>query len=508
MICLLHIICKGQITFNNNYKTGYNNFFSTNIFTQTDSSNIIFNYVEDSASGRQDLGILKINKQGIILQNKSTNLNVDYLAYTTGLKNFIQISNSSFIATSVTYTNTNNNATLIFTKIDKTTLDTTKTKFYDDNIFSYAVQTIIRIHSNKYFCIGNKWNTTTQWPVIFHLDSNLNIVNTITLNNPINLTCNNAVLHPITKKLLFSGTITYNSNKYNIGFIAADTLGVISNTAIINYNGIQGIAQLKYCSFDNSYIFSGSLRTSKYGSNSMTRLQLTKLDATTLNVTWSKTYGSASIINNLKGLVINDINGSVTSCGIYSDSTSLPLMNYDTKGILLKVNALGDSLWMRQYNNYQTPPNPLNYFEILYSIEKTYDGGYITCGGVMNQPQAKAWVLKTDSLGCLSPGCGSVINGTPTVISGIKTQQTNEVGQNIIIYPNPANNILNVEMLNLASTGSATKLEIINSLGQVLSIIELSNQTSTININELPSGLYQLKLNEGSEQRVFKFIKN
>ena len=116
----------------------------------------------------------------------------------------------------------------IFTKINKTTLDTIKNTFYYDGIYNYYLNNFIKLNDNKYYLIGGKGNATTQWPVIFHLDSNLTIVNIITLNNPINLTTNNIVLNPISKKLLFGGTITYSSNQLNVGFIEADTLGVIS----------------------------------------------------------------------------------------------------------------------------------------------------------------------------------------------------------------------------------------------------------------------------------------
>lgn len=501
VVCLLHMLCKGQTTFNNYYKTGYNNFFSTNIFPQTDSSSIIFNYVQDSATGRQDLGTLKISKQGGLLINKTFNIyNIDYAAYLDGLKQFIPATKSSFIGAGVTYTATN--STIVFSKINKTTLDTIKNTFYYDGIYSYYLNNFIKLNDNKYYLIGGKGNATSQWPVIFHLDSNLTIVNIITVNNPINLSCNNAVLHPITKKLLFSGTIPYNSNKYNIGFIEADTLGVISNTNIISFNGIQGISQLKYCSFDNSYVFNGNTRTSKYGNNAMLRLQITKLNTTSLNVIWSKTYGSAAITNNCNGFVINN-NGSIVTCGRYADSTSLPLMNYDTKAVLLKVNALGDSLWMRQYNNYQTPPNPLNYFETFFGIEKTYDGGYIACGGVMNQPQAKAWIVKTDSLGCVSAGCGSIINGTLT--TGIEAVSQSGVEGGISIYPNPANDVLTVELNN---STEPQEIKIYNALGQLVLKDSVFLRTTTLNIATLAKGIYILQLiNKNKVASVSKLIK-
>lgn len=84
------------------------------------------------------------------------------------------------------------------------------------------------------------------------------------------------------------------------------------------------------------------------------------------------------------------------------------------------------------------------------------------------------------------------------------------------IYPNPANGILNVELLNLASTGSATEIQIINTLGQVVhqstiktvTLSGVEGQQSAIDIKDLPEGVYQLKISEGKKQRVLKFIKN
>jgi len=506
IICLLHSLCKGQTYFNNYYGIDYISLASTNIFMEpADSSFTFFSYTKNVAGGRQDFTATYIDKNGLLIVNKNHNINnYDYSAFLNGYRQFIPATKSSYFGSSLT--TGVGTTTVILNKISKSTLDTLYTKYYNDPLNYYSLNNFIKFNDNKYLLIGNKNNGTTSFPIIFHLDSNLNIINTITINTALNFFCNNAAYNPVNKRILFGGYKNNTSNQVDLDFVETDTLGNITNTLVIG-NQFLGISQLKYSSFDNSYVFNGAKRTSKYGSNSMFRHQITKLNSLNLNIIWSKTYSSASILNSPGSMIINN-DGSIVECGRYADSTSLPLMNYDCNGFILKVNAVGDSLWMRQYNNYQTPPNPLNYWEAFYGIEKIYDGGYIACGGVMNEPQGKAWILKTDSLGCLSPGCGSVINGTPTIISGIKVQQNKEETQNIVIYPNPANNILNVEMLNLASTGSATKLEIINSLGQVLSIIELSNQTSTININELPSGLYQLKLNEGSEQRVFKFIKN
>lgn len=429
--CLLHSLCKGQTYFSNFYKTGYNNGFSTNIIQQADSSHVIFNYVVDSLTGRQDIALLKINKTGTQLLKKVSNIqNLTYLAYLNGLKQFIAATPSSFLATGGTYTGST--TTMIFTKLNRTTLDTIRNTFYDDGINNYYLNTFIKFNDNKYYLIGGKGAGTTQWPVIFHLDSNLTIVNIITLNNPINLTTTNAVLNPLTKKLVLGGTISTNNNQ-TVGFIEADTLGTISNTSVLPFNQGNGISQLKYSSFDNTYVFSGAKKTSTYGNNSMYRVTLTKVSAAGLTKIWNKTYGSSSVWSNLNGLLINN-DGSIVACGRYSDSTSLPLMNYDTKGVIIKAKANGDSVWMRQYNNYIYGSSPTNYQETFFGVERTFDGGYILCGNVMNQPQAKAWIVKTDSNGCVNAGCGYLITGGDEGANALS-----ELTEIISLYPNPTN---------------------------------------------------------------------
>ena len=71
------------------------------------------------------------------------------------------------------------------------------------------------------------------------------------------------------------------------------------------------------------------------------------------------------------------------------------------------------------------------------------------------------------------------------------------------IYPNPVNDVLNVEFINVASTSSATdfKIEIINSLGQVIreEVLRQAQQpdgiyTAVIDTKELLNGVYVLTL--------------
>jgi hypothetical protein len=83
----------------------------------------------------------------------------------------------------------------------------------------------------------------------------------------------------------------------------------------------------------------------------------------------------------------------------------------------------------------------------------------------------------------------------------------NDLKNNINIYPNPTSNIINIE----ASTSSATdklKIEISNVIGQVLISENQTNQRSSFNIQNFPSGLYFIKLiSEDNVIETRKIIK-
>jgi hypothetical protein len=91
----------------------------------------------------------------------------------------------------------------------------------------------------------------------------------------------------------------------------------------------------------------------------------------------------------------------------------------------------------------------------------------------------------------------------PTVncnANGIKSN--NLENENLILYPNPANEILNIELVTLSGVeASNTTYSILNSLGQVIKeeILQSTQQpngsvSATINTKELANGVYSIQL--------------
>ena len=87
---------------------------------------------------------------------------------------------------------------------------------------------------------------------------------------------------------------------------------------------------------------------------------------------------------------------------------------------------------------------------------------------------------------------------TPAVL-GIKN---NTFNQNIIAYPNPANNFIYIQ--NIQS--NTAKIEIINLQGQIIVNEMISKADNRINIQNLSKGIYILKVNELNNHSVQKII--
>ena len=92
-------------------------------------------------------------------------------------------------------------------------------------------------------------------------------------------------------------------------------------------------------------------------------------------------------------------------------------------------------------------------------------------------------------------------------ISGlVGLKENNTFLNNINVYPNPTNDILNI----VASTSSATesfKIQILNSLGQLLLDEPLTIQHSSFNIQHFNSGIYFVRISSDNGSRVVKVVK-
>ncbi|MGP8217561.1 MAG: T9SS type A sorting domain-containing protein [Bacteroidia bacterium] len=101
-------------------------------------------------------------------------------------------------------------------------------------------------------------------------------------------------------------------------------------------------------------------------------------------------------------------------------------------------------------------------------------------------------IVNFDSAGCLTTGVSQLVSST-----------------NVNIYPNPANDILHVDMGNSFSPGENIEICIRNILGQKVITRNLETERNIkIQVKALPAGMYIIQLREGSFACTSRFAKN
>lgn len=73
---------------------------------------------------------------------------------------------------------------------------------------------------------------------------------------------------------------------------------------------------------------------------------------------------------------------------------------------------------------------------------------------------------------------------------------------NLIIYPNPANNLLNIK-----TDAQFDKVDIADLMGRIVQSFVISNSIEKIDISSMPAGLYYIKLHSDNQIVQRKFTK-
>ena len=100
-------------------------------------------------------------------------------------------------------------------------------------------------------------------------------------------------------------------------------------------------------------------------------------------------------------------------------------------------------------------------------------------------------------------GCDSIVTLHLNILSGISQNGTAEIS----IYPNPANDILNI-----TSSETISEIEIVNVMGQVVKRIEVNSDNAVCDVEDLKAGVYVVRIYSrpfGSAQgaALRKFVK-
>ncbi|MEZ4791768.1 MAG: PQQ-binding-like beta-propeller repeat protein [Flavobacteriales bacterium] len=258
----------------------------------------------------------------------------------------------------------------------------------------------------------------------------------------------------------------------------------------------EGSTQVATLADGNIFVCSGKGYAAQFSEN---RPYLAKLDSTDGSIIWEKEYGPAAT-STLFFAGKETPNGDLIACGVtYAEQGQ--------KGLLLRTNSQGDSLWMRSY--YYQDEVISNGQGRFYDVLPTPDGGFIAAGAVYNPVQAPnppgysqdTWVVKVDADGCIVPGCNGV---------GITEQATNLLGA-LTIFPNPAAQGGSVTVqLDLPPSVDSSPLQytVVSADGRVVLQEQLPSGISpspsekvgvrAFSLSHLSSGLYHVHISSGN----------
>jgi hypothetical protein len=281
------------------------------------------------------------------------------------------------------------------------------------------------------------------------------------------------------------GCITYDILQQGNGdpvVIKTDSLGNVKWIKNFGSNEKELTANVHVCK-DSNYLVASMWSTYTSLGNEVWRakIHLSKLRPDG-SIIWEKIYEPDFAFLTIYKIVEYN-NGDFVITGIKED------IFYNTGAFvtyLLKVNSNGDSIWYRNIyheTNLTTIPDVND----VLNIETTQDGSIVGCGKVLkvNYIPQSMWVFKTDSLGCLQPGCQYV---------GVEELQKAKAGE-LKINPNPATTQTTITYMQL---NKESQLQIYNMMGQMVYEEKLSkgSMQTTVDTRAYKKGLYKVVVGE------------
>ncbi len=233
--------------------------------------------------------------------------------------------------------------------------------------------------------------------------------------------------------------------------------------------------------YDNSLVLVGLYGATK-------GVYLIKVD-TLGNTIWQKTFNPPNMLYFYNDYSIKQTpdSGFIMAGNIYNSNGSA------THICLIKTNALGDTLWTKQYGG----PN-LGYYDVVaYDVIVTSDNGYAVVGTESESPNKNVFMLKTDNNGNVlwAKYFGGTIND-----EGYSLKQTSDSGYIIAGYTESfGQGSWDVYLLKISAIGNlqwtktyggnqgdlANHIEITNDGGFIFTGKTSGNGVGTINDNDL-----------------------
>ncbi len=178
---------------------------------------------------------------------------------------------------------------------------------------------------------------------------------------------------------------------------------------------------------------------------------------------------------------------------ILPDQRVVTCSRYASWAALSYYSAEGDSRWTRLFHVFEN-----SFSQLPYDVEPTTDGGFVLTGGASQQTgdptpgMETIFIIKTDSLGCVVPGCQNV--GVQEYVMDLQEQ--------LKVSPNPASDVVNVA-LELPEGGEVqgqAQVQVLDMSGRLVLQQEvqqnLNHLRASLDVSALPAGTYYLHLRD------------
>lgn len=234
--------------------------------------------------------------------------------------------------------------------------------------------------------------------------------------------------------------------------------------------------------------------------------------------------GTVNFIENYDGGVINDEYYFMTSGG-----TTMPVTNEDDVLLYLPVNAtepgfpagaIEDLLLDAENDNLTISWNVVDSLSPQYSYHlRIYDNAQLTgvplftldhikphfrnaTVDISNLPNDQEYFVQFYTRDIFDNASATTV--TPFVKGELSAVYPNAFGAEVLLFPNPVEDTLN---LLFDEQVENAHLQVFNQEGRLISQITLKNTKATTLPIDAPSGLYLLKLRNGSTEKVWRFVK-
>jgi len=296
----------------------------------------------------------------------------------------------------------------------------------------------------------------------------------------------------LTKKIVLVGNQNLGSGIYYSHIMILDSLGNLIVRNGFQQGGVHDIIQTK----DKGIVVVGFEDISGHQPTERSFALKFNLNSPSSTVWRIDNFGPITMNNTFYN--VNEFpNGNLLLAGSI-DTTGLTNNIFTGLVRYVEVNSNGQILKTRYYNYALDLVNV--YGQYVYSTNITSDGGWISTNSPIHLGNNPMIFVKYDANGCDSTlaYCANRV--------GLNNFITNN--NELIIYPNPSQNVLNIEFENNFNNQNYT-LKIVDVLGRTSTSLSMTTSNKiSLDLSKLPNGIYFLQVWE-EEQLIStkKFLK-